>query len=197
MINLATGRDIDEEEFDEENDVIDETAFFAPAFYETWFDIQNGYYTDEDTGEQIPLREVWLSGGRGCVDGDTIISTPSGSHTHTITDNGHSHTTLNHRHAVPFSDYQVQENKTQGVRETDITPDGSYSSNSPAYTTSTQVIVNPTATGITINASNHTHPASSFSGNIGKTSGVLGDNDQVTSGNNPPYIVLNKIIKVM
>ena len=78
MINLATGRDFDEEEFDEENDVIDETAFFAPAFYETWFDIQNGYYTDEDTGEQIPLREVWLSGGRGCVDGDTIISTPSG-----------------------------------------------------------------------------------------------------------------------
>ena len=78
MINLATGRDFDEEELDEENDVIDETAFFAPAFYETWFDIQNGYYTDEDTGEQIPLREVWLAGGRGCVDGDTIISTPSG-----------------------------------------------------------------------------------------------------------------------
>jgi microcystin-dependent protein len=128
--------------------------------------------------------------------GNLSISTPSGGHIHTITDNGHSHTSPQHRHAVPFSDYRVQENKQQGVRETDVTPDGSYSSNSPAYTTKTAVNINPATTGITINSNTHTHPASSFSGNVGKTSGVLGDNDQVTSGSNPPYIVLNKIIKV-
>lgn len=174
------------------------TTFNLPDLRERFslgLNSSGGFSTLGATGGSI--NHTHINYGHSHSVGNISISTPSGGHTHTITDNGHSHTTLNHRHAVPFSDYQVQENKTQGVRETDVTPDGSYSSNSPAYTTSTQVIVNPTATGITINASNHTHPASSFSGNIGKTSGVLGDNDQVTSGNNPPYIVLNKIIKVM
>ena len=143
------------------------------------------------------INHTHINYGHSHSVGNISNSTPSGGHIHTITDNGHSHTSKNHRHAVNFSDYQVQENKHQGVRETDITPDTSYSTNSPAYTTSTSVTINQSTTGISINSNTHTHPASSFSGNIGKVSGVLGDNDQITSGNNPPYIVLNKIIKVM
>lgn len=76
MINIATGSDFEDE--DSISGDIDESAFFAPAFYEPWFDMQNGYYTDEETGEQIPLREAWFAGGRGCVDGDTLIKTPTG-----------------------------------------------------------------------------------------------------------------------
>lgn len=128
--------------------------------------------------------------------GSLNISGASGSHTHTVTDNGHIHTSPNHRHAINFSDYQVQENKLQGVRETDITQDGSYSSNSPSHTVGTAVTINASTTGISINTSTHTHPASSFSGMVGKTTGLIGDDDQTTSSNNPPYIVLNKIIKV-
>jgi microcystin-dependent protein len=42
----------------------------------------------------------------------------------------------------------------------------------------------------------HTHAASSVSGNIGKvTGGANGDIDQSTSTNNPPYLVVNYIIK--
>lgn len=42
----------------------------------------------------------------------------------------------------------------------------------------------------------HTHPASSVSGTIGKvTAGLNGDVDQSTSTNNPPFLVVNYIIK--
>ena len=40
----------------------------APPFYGLWNDVVNRKYP-----------EIWLAGGRGCVDGDTLISTPSGS----------------------------------------------------------------------------------------------------------------------
>lgn len=42
----------------------------------------------------------------------------------------------------------------------------------------------------------HTHGSSSVSGTIGKvTGGLNGDNDQNTSSNNPPFLVVNYIIK--
>ena len=76
MVNIATGKDFEEEEAAFSD--ITESAFFAPAFFEPWFDAQNGVYTDERTGEVYPLREQWFAGGRGCVDGETLISTPNG-----------------------------------------------------------------------------------------------------------------------
>ena len=129
--------------------------------------------------------------------GSLSISGASGSHTHPLTDSGHFHTINPHRHALQFSDYSVQENKTHGVRETDVTHDGSYSSNSPTYTENTTATMNSATSNISISASTHTHPSNSFSGTVGNQSGQLGDNDQVTGGGNPPYIILNKIIKVM
>lgn len=153
-----------------------------------------GYATLGATGGNINHTHI-VYGHKHSV-GNLAITGASGAHTHTITDSGHFHTSPEHRHNVPFSDYQVQENKTHGVRETDVTPDGSYSSNSPAYTTRTSVSINPATTGIKINSSSHTHASSSFSGSVGNTAGQLGDNDQVTSGSNPPYIILHKIIKV-
>ena len=39
----------------------------APSFYGLWNDIVRQKYP-----------EIWLAGGRGCVDGDTLIDTPSG-----------------------------------------------------------------------------------------------------------------------
>ena len=40
----------------------------APSFYSLWNDIVLKKYP-----------EIWLAGGRGCVDGDTLIDTPNGS----------------------------------------------------------------------------------------------------------------------
>lgn len=39
----------------------------APAFYGLWNDVVNQKYP-----------EIWLAGGRGCIDGDTLIDTPKG-----------------------------------------------------------------------------------------------------------------------
>lgn len=128
--------------------------------------------------------------------GNLAITGASGSHTHALTDNGHTHATNPHRHQLQFSDYQVQENKQQGVRETDVTHDGHYSSNSPTVTENTTVTVQGSTSNITIASSTHTHASSSFSGTVGNTSGLVGDQDQASGSNNPPYMVLRKIIKV-
>lgn len=40
---------------------------FAPSFWQAWNDFLNHKYTD-----------MWFTGGRGCIDGDTLIDTPSG-----------------------------------------------------------------------------------------------------------------------
>ena len=40
---------------------------FAPSFWGAWNDFINYRYTD-----------MWFTGGRGCIDGDTLIDTPSG-----------------------------------------------------------------------------------------------------------------------
>ena len=39
----------------------------APSFYGLWNDVVNQKYP-----------EIWLAGGRGCIDGDTLIDTPKG-----------------------------------------------------------------------------------------------------------------------
>lgn len=128
--------------------------------------------------------------------GNLAITGASGSHTHAITDNGHTHDTNPHRHQLQFSDYKCQENRTSGVNVTDVTHDGSYSSNSPTRTENTTVTVLGSTSNISISASSHTHASSSFSGTVGNTSGLVGDQDQASGSNNPPYIVLRKIIKV-
>ena len=40
---------------------------FAPSFWQAWNDFLNHRYTD-----------MWFTGGRGCIDGDTLIDTPAG-----------------------------------------------------------------------------------------------------------------------
>jgi len=128
--------------------------------------------------------------------GNLAISGASGSHTHALTDNGHTHATSPHRHLLEFSDYHCQENKVQGVNVTDVTHDGAYSSRSPTKTENTTVVVQGATSNISIAASTHTHASSSFTGTVGNVNGQVGDQDQASGSNNPPYIVLNKIIKV-
>ena len=41
---------------------------FAPSFWQAWNDFLNHKYD-----------EMWFTGGRGCIDGDTLIDTPSGT----------------------------------------------------------------------------------------------------------------------
>jgi len=78
MVNLSTGRDFDEADEEESGNAdITEHAFFAPAFYEAWDDWITGTYTTPD-GVTHTLREMILAGGRGCVDGDTLVDTPMG-----------------------------------------------------------------------------------------------------------------------
>lgn len=127
------------------------------------------------------------------------IGVAGGAHNHTITDNGHDHANTRHRHQVHYSDYHVQENKQQGVRATDIYPDGSYSSNDvdhPAYTTYSQIDIQKSSTGIVINSASHTHNAGSFTGYVGPQSAQNGDNNLNTGSANPPCITVNFIIKV-
>ena len=40
---------------------------FAPSFWQAWNDFLNHKY-----------NEMWFTGGRGCIDGDTLIDTPTG-----------------------------------------------------------------------------------------------------------------------
>lgn len=152
------------------------------------------YATLGATGGAIDHNHIVYGHKHGV--GNLSITGASGSHTHAITDNGHTHATSPHRHQLQFSDYHCQENKVQGVNVTDVTHDGAYSSRSPTITENTTVTVQGATTGITIAASTHTHATSSFSGTVGNVNGQVGDNNQVTSTNNPPYIILNKIIKV-
>lgn len=152
------------------------------------------YATLGKTGGSIDHTHV-IKGHKHSV-GNLAITGASGSHTHTLTDNGHTHATNPHRHQLQYSDYSVQENKQNGVRETDVTHDGHYSGNSPTVTENTTVTVRGSTSNISIASSTHTHASSSFSGTVGNVSGLVGDQDQASGGNNPPYIVLRKIIKV-
>ena len=47
--------------------VISFKDIFAPSFWQAWNDFLNQKYTD-----------MWFTGGRGCIDGDTLIDTPAG-----------------------------------------------------------------------------------------------------------------------
>lgn len=47
--------------------VISFKDIFAPSFWQAWNDFLNQKYTD-----------MWFTGGRGCIDGDTLIDTPTG-----------------------------------------------------------------------------------------------------------------------
>ena len=152
------------------------------------------YATLGKTGGAIDHTHV-VKGHKHSV-GNLAITGASGSHTHALTDNGHVHATNPHRHQLQFSDYHCQENKVQGVNVTDVTHDGAYSSRSPTITENTTVTVQGATTGITIASSAHTHASSSFTGTVGNVSGQVGDQDQASGSNNPPYIVLRKIIKV-
>lgn len=174
------------------------TTFNLPDLRERFslgLNSSGGYATLGATGGSMNHTHI-VKGHKHGV-GNLSISGASGSHTHPLVDKGHVHSMNPHRHALQFSDYSVQENKTHGVRETDVTPDGHYSSNSPTWTENATSTMGATTSNITISASSHTHPSTAFSGNVGNQLGQLGDNDQVTGGGNPPYIILNKIIKVL
>lgn len=129
--------------------------------------------------------------------GNLAITGASGSHTHALVDNGHTHETNPHKHDLQFSDVKCKADYTsQGLNVTDVTHDGHYSGNSPTVTERTTVTVNGSTSHISISASSHTHDSSSFTGTVGNVSGLVGDQDQASGSNNPPYIILRKIIKV-
>lgn len=173
------------------------TTFNVPDLrkrFSLGLDSSGTYSTLGKTGGSIDHTHV-VKGHKHSI-GNLSISGASGSHTHELTDNGHTHATNPHRHQLQFSDYHCQENKLQGVNVTDVTHDGHYSGNSPTRTENTTVTVQGATTGITIASSAHTHASSSFSGMVGNINGQVGDTDQSSGSNNPPYIVLRKIIKV-
>ena len=139
----------------------------------------------------------------------------SGTHTTSIS---HDHAAFNasgntntanpsHVHAIKAS----ETTNTNHIHDTDGTsgerfataPEsgsqaGTYNSNSTDMTHSHPVTLSINVPSYSANsASNgaHTHASGDFSGSVGNTGGVNGDSAMTSGANNPPFLVVNYIIK--
>lgn len=106
----------------------------------------------------------------------TLNITSSGSHTHTITDPGHTH---------PIYVSSV------GGTATPYSRAGSGANVENALTASS----NTTGISVTSTNSSHTHLNGDFAGSVGATAGSNGDTTFATAQTTVPYIALNYIIK--
>ena len=105
--------------------------------------------------------------------GADLNITSSGAHSHGITDPTHTHA-HNGTAAANFAG-------TGGLQGAQIT---------------TPMTITAAATGITVNSASHVHASASFAGKIGLVTGGVDGNAAMTSGTqNPPYLVINYIIK--
>ena len=100
----------------------------APSFYGLWNDVVNQKYP-----------EIWLAGGRGCIDGDTLIDTPQGrirvkdfkgGEVYSY-DNGRIHIAkadAPHRHTIQDLYQVIADNNDEDITVTDehkfLTPSG-------------------------------------------------------------------------
>lgn len=124
----------------------------------------------------------------------------NGSHTHSINDGGHIHAMNQHKHNLKYSDYSIQHVRGNNeIRLTDVSPDGGYSSYSPAPVTNTTSQMNYATSNISIPSTSGAHIHSSFTGYIGSSAvnSQIGDVANSSGGSNPPSLVVNYIIKVL
>lgn len=131
----------------------------------------------------------------------------SGAHSHTVVDSGHTHVSQKHGHKLNYSDYhfKYEAEATQGqsgIRVTDVTRDGSYSTYSPVNLNERVVQIDAALSGVSIQSGGaHSH---TMTGNVGLSNAVSGDSVYLSTQSttdplnvNPPSAVVNFIIKVL
>jgi len=111
----------------------------------------------------------------GMGTGADLNITASGSHVHSVTDPGHTHTFAN----ASACNVAGSANAYQGASQT------------------ANNAINSATTGISIQSATHTHASGNIAGRVGLVTGGVDGNAAMTSGsNNPAFLTMNWMIKL-
>lgn len=199
--------------------ICDGTAI-SRTTYATLFGILSTTYGvgDGATTFNLPdLRQRFPLGKAAAGTGNTLGAT-GGAIDHTHTQPTHTHTVTSHTHSVPAHYHSTTATgATIAINSSGAhTHDMDTNESSTAASGGDNVMVSTVQTtndGLTTNSSSHTHSHSDFTGTVGLVTGGVNGDAAMTSGsaspttdaqggdttgtNNPPFMVVNFIIKAL